>query len=399
MIDFRLSPSPFKTGSPKPEVYVSGGLGPAGNVRKALRGIDLSPVKGKKVLLKPNAGRVAPPGSAVNTNPEAVGAALDAFIEAGAALAAVGESPITGVDTKEAFEVSGIAAAARARGCPLVDMDAGDREDVTVPGGAVLKSLRICKDIMDYDIIVSMPVMKTHMHTAVTLSVKNMKGCLWRRSKVRLHMLPPVDGSDEKPINIAIAEMAGILKPHLTIIDGYHAMEGLGPGAGHPRTFDRAVAGVDPFACDAVACALMGMDPFSVPHLRLGAGKGLGVIDLDSINVSPGHWRDWAESFESPPASLSIEFPGVTVLDKNSCSACQSTLLLFLRGKGKSLSGYFDGPVNIAIGKGHEDVPPGTLCIGNCAAKHKDKGVFAPGCPPVGSEIMETLERAAKERR
>jgi Ni,Fe-hydrogenase III small subunit len=47
--------------------------------------------------------------------------------------------------------------------------------------------------------------------------------------------------------------------------------------------------------------------------------------------------------------------------------------------------------VCIAIGKGHEVVPEGTICIGNCAAVHRHRGIFIPGCPPVSSEILTAL--------
>ena len=61
------------------------------------------------MLLKPNVGRVAQPGSGIVTHPEVVAAAIDVFREAGAEVA-VGESPIVGVDVQEAFVAAGMAA-------------------------------------------------------------------------------------------------------------------------------------------------------------------------------------------------------------------------------------------------------------------------------------------------
>ena len=48
--------------------------------------------------------------------------------------------------------------------------------------------------------------------------------------------------------------------------------------------------------------------------------------------------------------------------------------------------------LTIAIGKGNKDVPAGTICIGNCTAAHKKKGIFVQGCPPVGSEILNVVK-------
>ena len=84
-------------------------------------------------------------------------------------------------------------------------------------------------------------------------------------------MLGPIEGSDEKPINVAIADMASVLRPHLAIIDGTVGMEGLGPSAGQPKALDCVVVGADAFAADAVACRLMGTCAEDVPYLRMGA--------------------------------------------------------------------------------------------------------------------------------
>jgi len=373
-------------------VAVAHGRGPYHNTLTALKSISLHLLSGRRVLLKPNAGRVAHSGEGITTHAQVVAAAIDAFRRAGADVA-VGESPITGVKMAEAFEATGIAAEAQKRNCPLLDMDKRRFVEMEIPAGRVLHKLKLCPEVLEFDVIVSMPVMKMHMHTDVTLSVKNMKGCLWRRSKVQLHMLPPIEGSDEKPINVAIADMASVLRPHLAIIDGTVGMEGLGPAAGEPKELDCVVVAADGFAADAVACRLMGTSAQDVAHLRIGAERGFGLIDVDRMKITPEHWRDWICPFARPPQNLSIEFPGITVRDKNSCSACQSTLLLFLKDYADKIFDYLPDRdcLDIAIGKGHTELPEKTLCVGNCTAGFKQNNPYVPGCPPVASEILKKL--------
>jgi uncharacterized protein (DUF362 family) len=392
MIPYTLIQNPFLHSEERPSVHVAGGNGPYNNTRAALGQVDLSPARGKRVLLKPNVGRVAPPGAGITTHPQVVAAAIDAFREAGAEVA-VGESPILGVKVEEAFEAAGITLIARERDCLMIDMDIRRFIDVPVPEGVAINSLRVCPEVCEYDLIVSVPVMKMHMHTGVTLAVKNMKGCLWRRQKVQLHMLQPVEGDDDKPIDIAIADLSSVLRPHLSMIDGTVGMEGLGPGAGEAKPLDVIVVSADVFAADAIACGLMGTAAEDVPHLRIGAERGYGIIDLDSIVVTPDNWRDWSSPFARPPESISIEFPNINVLDENSCSACVSTLFLFLKHYHDRLFEYFpsDKTLHIAIGKGHKEVPQGTLCIGNCVAPHRESGIFIPGCPPVSSQILTAI--------
>ena len=350
----------------------------------------MTPAKNKRVLLKPNVGRDVERETGVTTHPQVVAAAIDAFREAGAEVA-VGESPIAGVKMLSAFESSGITTAAEERNCPLIDMDAHPFVPIEIADGVAIQSLKLCKEVAEYDIIVSIPVMKTHMHTGVTLSVKNMKGCLWRRSKVDFHMLPQIPGHQEKPLDIAIADMASVLRPHLSIIDGTIGMEGLGPSAGKPKALGVILAGVDAFATDSIACELMGISARDVPHLRMGAQRGYGIIDIDKIRVSPENWKDVRSPFDLSPEKLSIEFPGITILDQQSCSACQSTLLMFLKRHGKKLRDNIsdEKDIVIAIGKGHIQVPDGTLCVGNCTERYKNCRAFIAGCPPVASEMLK----------
>ncbi|NLB54943.1 MAG: DUF362 domain-containing protein, partial [Lentisphaerae bacterium] len=154
----------MKTQQDKPAVFISSGAGPYQNAVRVLKQLDLSAVKSKRVLLKPNAGRKASPDSGIITNPEVVAAAIDVFREAGADVF-IGESPILGVKPLEALEASGITAVANERNCPVVDMDIRRFVEIPVPNGTAISSLRVCPEALESDFIVSIPVMKTHMHT------------------------------------------------------------------------------------------------------------------------------------------------------------------------------------------------------------------------------------------
>lgn len=334
---------------------------------------------------------MVPPGKGITTHPQVVAAAIDFFREF-ACTVVIAESPISGVNTMEAFEATGIAAIARERNCPLLDLDKNSPVITKIPNSRAVKNLKICKEIFEFDCIVSIPVIKTHMHTGVTLAIKNMKGCLWRRSKVLLHMLPEIKGCKEKPIDIAIAEMSTVLKPHFSIIDGTICMEGMGPSAGNPNPIDTVIAGEDPFMVDAVTCTLIGIDPTHIPHIRIGAELNKTTIDLNKINIFPSNWKDYISPFETPPTNIAIVYPNITIHDKNSCSACQSSLFLFLKQYSKKLLDYFPSEkINIAIGKGNSNLPEKTICIGNCTFKHKTKGAYIQGCPPVSSEILSAI--------
>lgn len=394
MNNWCLTPSPWKVAGARPWVRVTHGRGAYENARSALGELDLTVVRGRSVLLKPNAGRVFPGGSGVVTHPEVVAAAIDAFSEAGARVM-VGDSPIVGVRRFEALEASGIMAVAVQRRCPVIDLDQGPPVRVPLSHGRSVREIKLCSPVSRADLVVSIPVMKCHMHTGVSLAVKNMKGCLWRRSKVDLHMLPALDDCSDKSLDVAIADLSEALLPQLSLIDGTVGMEGLGPSAGKPKPLDVVVLAADAYAADAAACQLMGRAALDIAHLRLGAERGYGVVDLTQLAVSPPGWQRLSEPFEPPPQNLTIEFPNVLVLDRKSCSACQSTMLLFLKRYAPRLFDYFpqNQPISVAIGKGHDQLPPGTLCIGNCTGRQRDRGVYVAGCPPVGSAILRTISQ------
>jgi len=201
--------------------------------------------------------------------------------------------------------------------------------------------------------------------------------------------------------------MASVLFPDLAVIDATVGMEGMGPAYGKVKRMGMIVAGRNPLSTDAVAARLMGLDPAEVPHLRLAAGrklaaatKGLGEIDPQKLSVKPDDYLKWESPFEPPPSRLSIPFPDVTVHDEGSCSACLSTLLVFVQNYyGRLSHGRLqDGKIHLGIGKHLKLIPKGTILIGNCTSKMKKSGLFIQGCPPIASEIWNTLTRNRKNK-
>ncbi|MBA7524600.1 hypothetical protein ES705_16741 [subsurface metagenome] len=363
----------------------------------ALSQADIPSMSGKNVLLKPNAGRAVEPLAGVTTNPEVVAAAIDFFQQQRASVR-IGESPIMGVTAAETFEATGIAEIARKRSVELLDLDARPARTVPVPNGRVLSKLRICPDVLEADFLVSIPVMKTHMHTVVSLGLKNMKGCLRLKEKVRLHQIDrPADFPPElKTLDAAIADLASVLLPDFSLIDGSVGLEGLGPSAGAAKQLGLFVAARDCLAADAVAAGLMGFDPAQIPHLSLAAQITGSSIDVAKIPTLPADLASLVNPFEPAPTELSVEYPGVVVHDCDSCSACLSTVVMLLERYHSQLLDYA-GPgrkFHIALGKSLTDIPPGCVLIGNCAAAKKAQGLFVKGCPPVASDILDAIKKA-----
>ena len=376
-------------------VRVVKGKDPYQTTRKALQEFRLPDLNGKKVLIKPNAGRLASPGQGVTTHPRVVEATIDHLREVGVDDIAIGESCIFGVKAQEAFQRTGLKEIAEKEGVELIDLDQGDPVEIPILKGTIVKKIKVPAILKQFGSVISIPVMKTHMHTHVSLSIKNMKGVLWRREKARFHQLQCDETitQGEKELDIAISDMASVLFPRLAVIDGTVGMEGMGPAYGKMKKMGVIVVGDNALSADAIAARLMGFDPESIPHLRLSARKGLGEIQLQKITVNPRDFSKWEIPFDPPPTKLSIPFPDIVVHDEGACSACLSTLLVFLQNYHSRLTDYRlgDRNIHVGIGKHLNACPKGTILIGNCTVKMKEMGPFIQGCPPVASDILEAL--------
>ena len=230
-----------------------------------LRLFDVN-VQGKTVLLKPNLVDYIP-GSHINTHPRLIAAAVESFRRLGAKAVFVGEGPGHQRDTQLVLLESGLADALRQVRAPFVDLN---RDELVLTrmlaGYSRMKRLWLPRTVLETDFLVSMPKVKTHHWSGVTLAMKNMFGVVpgakYGWPKNILHW----NGIQE-----SILDVCATVPVHFVIADAIVAMEGNGPLHGLPRPLNRIVLANDPVAADATCARLMGLDPSRVTHIRLGA--------------------------------------------------------------------------------------------------------------------------------
>ena len=234
-------------------------------------------VHGARVLLKPNLVEFDA-GTAVNTDPRLIAAAIAAFRRLGAASVVVGEGPGHRRDTRYLVEASGLGDVVRDAGVPFVDLNTDAVDRIALNSWYTdLREIWLPRSITHADVVVSMPKMKTHHWVGLTLSLKNCFGCLPGRvygwPKNALHWAG-VEGS--------ILDVAGAVRPDLAIVDGIVGMEGNGPINGIPKPVGLIVVGNDPVAADVVTAGIMGIDATKIPYLA-EASRYLGQGDLERI--------------------------------------------------------------------------------------------------------------------
>jgi uncharacterized protein (DUF362 family) len=148
-------------------VGIAGKQGALQNAKNALAALNLEKLRGKNILIKPNIGRAATVGRGYNTHPLTISGIIETLKDVGVAKNAIGESPLVGIDTMEAFRKGGITEVAKKYNLELLDLDAFPPIVKKIANGRVLESTKVCSKIYDFDFIVSVPVAKTHMHTVL----------------------------------------------------------------------------------------------------------------------------------------------------------------------------------------------------------------------------------------
>ncbi len=244
-------------------------LDPLGGIARFVR-------PGMTVLLKPNLLSDAPLDRAVTTHPAFVQAVAEAVQAAGATVL-IGDSPAGSVDHgPRVYRASGLADVAERTGAQLVPFD-----------GVTWKRLHghdyhIARPVLEADLVINLPKLKTHTVTLYTGAVKNLFGVIPGTRKREVHYRAP--GIQE--FSQALADVLELVRPGLTIMDGMLGQEGNGPGAGGtPRHYGCLVASTDPVALDAVVTQAMGYRTGEVLHLAQAGARGLGVCQAGAVSV------------------------------------------------------------------------------------------------------------------
>ena len=198
--------------------------------------------------------------------------------------------------TMDAFEVTGYLPILRKFGFTPKNLTEDEWIDV---GDPLIRGWGLPKTLLEADVFITLPVLKTHATTVFTGSLKNQFGCYPQNNRILLH--PHLDE--------VIVLINSVLKPKLAVMDGIVAMEGRGPINGVPRRMDLLLASTDPVALDATAMRLVGIDPYTSEHVVMASSQGLGSIDENNISVD-GDYEGYRTTFEPAEKDFPIRLLG-----------------------------------------------------------------------------------------
>jgi len=351
----------------------------------------------KRVYIKVNGICESRPEEGYDTHPQVAVSVADWFRARGYT-AIIGEN-----GGRRLLERTGVTQLADKYGIPVHD-PLSDLVERAIPGGMLLKKTLISRTVLDSH-VVSVPKFKTHLEAIMSLSLKNLKGCIGGRlagcdedERIKFHRI----GMSE-----CIADMCMAIRPKLAVVDAIRAMEGIGPGRAMSsiRRLGMVVVGYDAVAVDATCCRIAGIDPREVKHVTLSARHGLGFAKIGEIEVTGvalEHAR--VKDFKLPPLQMTDISPvkGIEVLLGKPCSNCISALataLMMLRDEGFELPAK---SLQIVAGANPvlaERTTEGRLFLGRCLKNVGVNGEHVGGCPPAASFMVEAVKRFERSRK
>jgi len=350
----------------------------------------------EKILIKPNIvdwefDLPFPPFGVVTTS-EVVFALVRILAEEGFNKLTIGEGGLPAPRTKgrKIYKALGYEKLKDRYGVDLVDFN----EEKFHPVDYGEFKLSVAERVLGADKLINLPVLKTHTMCKVSLGLKNLKGCLDRKSKIFCH-------HEKYDLEQLFPRIIEKLPVALTIIDGIYALERGPSPAGRAYRKDLLLASRDAYACDLAGAEVMGYPAGEVPHLRYYAQRHDRSTDLTDIEIKgediAGHrarldydW-EWSQDDSGPAGFKKMGISGLTLrrYDHSMCTGCAAQfhpMLVML------MSAYTGEPfpgVEILVGKrrlaarGFEK----TVLFGKCACRvNKDnpninQAVPVNGCP------------------
>ncbi len=341
------------------------------------------------VVIKPNGGHMGPPDSSINTNPAVVTAVIKAVQKANPRKIILAESSAMGCKTMDCLEFSGIKQAALDAGVEDIRDIKSDPDLIRIETKKPISSIKyydLPRFLLDADLLVNVPVFKTHVSMVFTCAMKNLKGVVQDKAHHLMHTT-----------NLAGAMMdlgELLFQKTITIADLYRPMEGFGPHSGIPVKFDCIVAGRDLVAIDATVCRMVGLPVEKVDYFEAAREKGLGNFTEEAIEIRGNSIEEVFQKLYMPYLDGFGIFPEYNFYIKNACSTCQG-LTAFSISKLQALDEYDKNTgIHIAVGR-HNKIPEGfhdgqdVFLMGDCTAGLKKKCERAgikchhiTGCPP-----------------
>lgn len=251
-------------------------------------------LKGKEVVVvKPNLCDVEYIRGAV-TNPEVVGV-LVGLLRDRISEVFVGESDGYFYSADQAFTDVGMRDVVEKAGGTVVNFSKDELVEVKCEEALYLKKIEMPKTLVEAELLVNAPVMKTHEVTLYTGAIKNLFGCIPSNRRILLH----------SHLDEVLVDLVRILGDQIILMDATTGMEGNGPAKGIPVEMNLLLAGFNPIAVDDVVTNIISIKKNAVGHIKL-AKKNM-EYDENKLNILGESIEEVNRPFLLPYIDLSVK--------------------------------------------------------------------------------------------
>lgn len=281
----------------------------------------------KRVWVKPNLLGPHRPEDGVTTDPELIRHVVRGLRARGAKDVWVADNPGGALQGNVSSYIAPTGAVEASEGC----FRGISETPVKLPTNSrFLSEFTVSRIINEADVILNLPVFKTHALTVLTGAIKNLFGIVPGGQKSHLHTLAR-SGNDFGELLVDLYQ--AVPTPVLTIMDALRGMDGQsGPSAGRVLSIGKILTSRNPVALDAVMAAMAGAKPHRMPTTRIAAERGLGPCRIEDIEVR-GEFEP-IKGFRLPSARLAAGLSGLAaaiaypliqrhpLLDRKLCIKC-----------------------------------------------------------------------------
>jgi uncharacterized protein (DUF362 family) len=238
----------------------------------AIGGMERFVKSGANVIIKPNiCTDYYTYEYAATTNPIVVATLVSMAFSAGAKRVRVMDNPFGGT-AQSAYKKSGIADAVAAAGGEMELMNQNKFINDNIPNGMDIKKWAFYQEILDADLVINVPIAKTHSTTKLTLGCKNMMGTINNRGQIHSN------------IHQRIADLVSRVKPALTVLDAVRVLVRYGPTGGsldYVELHNTVIASADIVAVDAYGATLFGKIGSNIGYIQ----KAADMVCNSLVNV------------------------------------------------------------------------------------------------------------------
>jgi uncharacterized protein (DUF362 family) len=232
--------------------------------------------RGTRVLVKPNLSfPFHKPGA--TTPPDTIRAMIELLLDRGAQVTVCeGCAGLDAFSMWDAFEAHGVLSLRDEYRITVVELCSEAVTYRTFGTAAAGRKVPVPRILDDTDVFVTMPLVKVHAMTTVSLALKNQWGLIPDKKRLLYH----------SAIDDILAGVTALVPNPLVVCDARTVLDEQGPVFGRARPAGFLAVGNDIGAFDLAMCRLMGFDPARVSHIQAAIQAGVAPDSVDEIELN-----------------------------------------------------------------------------------------------------------------